>query len=78
MRISKGLIAVFSLLVPAFVLLTIGAFAQSVNCTKAGGWFGIFCAGAAWYCAAASVLNTAYGRQLLPVGHMASQTTKQS
>jgi len=77
-RISKGLAVVFTLLEPAFVLLTIGAFAQSKKCTQAGGYFGIFCALAAWYCAAAPILNTAYGRQLLPVGHVVASQPKQA
>jgi len=67
-RTSWGLVVVFALLIPTFLLLTIGAFLNNAACTKAGGWFGIFCAFSAWYCSAAIVINTTWGVQLLPIG----------
>lgn len=40
-RVSKILSAIFLTLVPALILLTIGAFKGNDDCTKAGGWIGI-------------------------------------
>jgi len=72
LRMSYSLIAVFGLLEITFALLTAGKFnlhpTDALNLTKAGGWFGIFTAFAAWYAAAAVVINGTYGIQLLPVG----------
>lgn len=68
-RVSKILSAIFITLVPALILLTVGAFAQNEGCTNAGGWIGLGCAFLAWYASAAGVINTTWGRTVLPVGH---------
>jgi len=72
LRMSGSLVAVFGLLEITFALLTAGHFAlnpsDATNLIKAGGWFGIFTAFAAWYASAAVVINGTFGAQLLPVG----------
>jgi succinate-acetate transporter protein len=54
LRMSYSLIAVFGLLEITFALLTAGRFnltpTAATNLIKAGGWFGIFTAFAAWVC----------------------------
>jgi len=72
LRMSVSLIMVFGLLEITFALLTAGHFnpepTAALNLIKAGGWFGIFTAFAAWYAAAAVVINGTFGAQLLPIG----------
>jgi succinate-acetate transporter protein len=65
-RVSGAVVAVFVLLTATFVLLTIGAFNNSVNVTKAGGWVGIGTAAAAWYASFAGVVNDTFKRSLVP------------
>jgi len=72
-RINAGLIAVFGLLLVTFILLTIGdlqggAEGPGAIYAKLGGYVGILTAIAAWYVAAADVINDTYGRTVLPVG----------
>jgi len=69
-RMSISLALVFVLLEFAFIFLTAGAFSGNKHVTAAGGWFGILCAAAAWYASSATVINTTYGIQLLPLGVM--------
>jgi len=72
LRMSYSLIVVFGLLEITFALLTAGRFnltpTAATNLIKAGGWFGIFTAFAAWYASAAVVINGTFGAQLFPVG----------
>jgi uncharacterized protein len=72
LRMSWLLVAVLGLLEIAFALLTAGKFSldptNALNLTKAGGWFGIFTAFAAWYASAAVIINGTFGAQLFPVG----------
>ena len=67
-RVSKAVFAVFATLSLTFLLLTIGSLADASRVTNAGGWFGIFTAFFAWYGSAAVVINTTYGRTVLPIG----------
>jgi len=72
-RINAGLIVVFALLLVTFILLTIGdlqggAEGPGAIYAKLGGYVGILTAIAAWYVAAADVINDTYGRTVLPVG----------
>lgn len=67
-RMSVSLALVFVLLEITFILLTAGAYSGHKGVHNAGGWFGILCAAAAWYASAATVINTTYGIQLLPLG----------
>ena len=78
-RVSVVTFAVFVFLWPALLLLTIGALAHSENCTRAGGWFGLICSLWAFYGSAAVVINTTYGRTVLPVGtHVQPEVMQQA
>lgn len=63
---NKALIVTFTLLVAAFILLDIGVNNHKFHVM--GGYVGIITAFAAWYTSAAGILNTVYGRIILPVG----------
>ena len=67
-RLSVILVAVFGLLVVTFVLLTVGNFQSMSGWVKAGGWFGIATAAAAWYASFAGVTNETFGKTVLPTG----------
>ena len=67
-RLSVVLVAVFALLAVTFVLLTIGNFQSMTGLVKAGGWFGIATAAAAWYASFAGVTNETFGKIVLPIG----------
>lgn len=64
---NKALVTTFTLLIIAFILLDMGAAGNAAAHTW-GGYVGILTAFAAWYTSAAGVLNTVYGRVVLPVG----------
>lgn len=64
---NKALVVTFTLLLLAFILLTIGAAGNHAAHTW-GGYVGIATALVAWYTSAAGVLNSTYGRIILPVG----------
>jgi len=65
-RVSGAVVAVFVLLTVTFVLLTIGAFQDLANVTKAGGWVGVATAAAAWYASFAGVVNETFKKTLIP------------
>lgn len=69
-RISVGLVVVFGLLVITFFLLGIGDAGGNADISKAGGYFGLATAAAAWYCSFAGVLSSTFGRVILPVGSL--------
>ncbi len=64
---NKALVVTFTLLLLAFILLTIGAAGNPAAHTW-GGYVGIVTAIVAWYTSAAGIFNTVYGRVVLPVG----------
>lgn len=66
-RTNPVLIAVFTLLLATFALLTLGEFFGGPFGTL-GGYVGLATAFAAWYAAAAGVINSTYGRTVLPIG----------
>jgi uncharacterized protein len=71
--LNAGLITTFVLLLATFVLLTIGDLlggpeGPGALYVKLGGYVGIATAIAAWYVAAADVINDTMGRTVLPVG----------
>jgi len=68
LRTTAAIALVFALLAITFVLLGIGDAGTHPNITKAGGWFGLATAAAAWYASFAAVTNATFGRILLPVG----------
>lgn len=63
-----GLIIVFTLLLATFILLTVGDLGGVTASAAIGGYVGIATAFAAWYMAAAGVINNTAGRVVLPVG----------
>lgn len=64
---NKALVTTFTLLLIAFILLTIGAAGNHAAHTW-GGYVGIATAIVAWYTSFAGVLNNTCGRVVLPVG----------
>ena len=69
---NAGLITTFVLLLATFVLLTagdlLGGPEKAPGIIHLGGYVGIATAIAAWYVAAADVINDTFGRTVLPVG----------
>jgi len=69
---NPALAVVFTLLLATFAVLTIGEFLggpeKATGIIHIGGYLGIATAIAAWYTAAAEVLNDTYGRTILPTG----------
>ncbi len=75
--LNVGLVAVFVLLLSTFILLTIGDLMGGHEgpgriWVIIGGFVGIVTALAAWYVAAADVINDTMGRQVLPLGPLGS------
>lgn len=68
LKISVGLMSVFVPLSVTFALLTVGALAQAETVTHVAGVVGLLTAATAWYNSFAGVLNTTWGRQVLPLG----------
>lgn len=66
-RVSGAVLAVFVLLTITYVLLAIGGFAESDGFNKAGGWFGVATALAAWYASFAGVTAFTHKKSLVPV-----------
>ena len=66
-RVAKGVMLVFVTLTLLFFLLAIGEWSTTMH--KVAGYEGIVCAFIAWYCSAAILINTMYGREVLPMGH---------
>ncbi|TPG32898.1 acetate uptake transporter [Mycolicibacterium hodleri] len=67
LKTNAVLIAIFSTLLVTFVLLTIGDFAEIAALRHAGGYVGLLVAALAWYGSAAGVVNSTWGRRVLPV-----------
>jgi uncharacterized protein len=70
-RTTAATMVVFLLLAITFALLGIGQWAGVHDLTKAGGWAGIATALAAWYASFAGVLNSTFGRVILPLRPLA-------
>jgi succinate-acetate transporter protein len=69
LRINGMLVIVFTLLTITFFLLAIGDSGgdRNMDIHKAGGYFGLATAVAAWYGSFAGVANSTFGRVILPV-----------
>jgi succinate-acetate transporter protein len=65
-KVSMAVTVVFVTLTILFFLLAIGVFVPIVH--KIAGWEGVFCALSAWYASLAVILESTYGRPILPVG----------
>jgi succinate-acetate transporter protein len=67
LRTTGAVAVVFALLAITFFLLAIGNSGNNMSVVHAGGWAGLATALAAWYASFAAVLNTTFGRVVLPV-----------
>jgi succinate-acetate transporter protein len=67
LRVSAAVCLVFVLLTATFLLLGIGNADASDSIVKAGGYFGLATALAAWYASFAGVTNGTFRRTVLPV-----------
>jgi succinate-acetate transporter protein len=67
-KASRVILLVFVVLTVTFLFLAIGAFSGSAAATHIGGFLGLVTAALAWYGSAASVINSTWHRQVLPVG----------
>jgi len=67
LRTTGAVALVFALLTITFFLLGIGDAGAHEDITKAGGYFGLATAAAAWYASFAAVTNSTFGRTVLPV-----------
>jgi succinate-acetate transporter protein len=66
LRTTAGVALVFFLLAATFIILGIGNSGGHSGIVKLGGWVGIATALAAWYCSFAAVVNSTFGRTVLP------------
>jgi len=67
LRTTGAVALVFFLLTITFILLAVGDSGAHENVTKWGGYVGLATAVAAWYASFAAVLNSTFGRTLVPV-----------
>jgi succinate-acetate transporter protein len=67
MRTTAVVCAVFLALTVTFALLGIGNAGTHPNVIKAGGWAGLVTAAIAWYASFAAVVNSTFGRVVMPV-----------
>jgi uncharacterized protein len=67
LRTTGAIALVFILLTITFALLGIGNSGEHEGLVEAGGWFGLATAAAAWYASFAAVVNSTFGRPMLPV-----------
>ncbi len=65
--INGALAALLVVLEITFILLTWGNFANNLSIIKLGGYLGIIVAIMAWYCSAAGLLASVFGKIILPV-----------
>jgi uncharacterized protein len=66
LRTSAAVATVFFLLAVTFFLLGFGNSGDNSDIVKAGGYFGLATAAAAWYASFAAVTNSTFGRTVLP------------
>ncbi|HEV3033711.1 MAG TPA: acetate uptake transporter [Solirubrobacteraceae bacterium] len=67
LRTSGAVLLVFVLLAATFILLAIGADGLHKTVTHWGGYVGLATAAAAWYASFAAVVNSTFGRTVMPV-----------
>jgi succinate-acetate transporter protein len=67
LRTTAAIALVFILLAITFFLLGIGNANESEGMIEIGGWAGLLTAAAAWYASFAAVVNSTFGRAVLPV-----------
>ena len=67
LRTTGAVALVFALLTATFFLLAIGNAGAHTTIVKIGGWVGVATAIAAWYASFAQVINSTFGRVVLPL-----------
>jgi len=67
LRTTAAVAAVFILLAITFIVLGIGNVGGNADVIKAGGYIGIVTAVVAWYASFAVVVNSTFGRTVMPV-----------
>jgi succinate-acetate transporter protein len=67
LRTSGAVLLVFVLLAATFILLAIGNDGANRTVLHWGGYVGLATAAAAWYASFAAVVNSTFGRSVLPV-----------
>jgi uncharacterized protein len=67
LRVSGAVLLVFVLLTATFILLAIGAVGSHTTITHWGGYVGLATAAAAWYASFAAVVNSTFGRTIMPL-----------
>jgi len=66
-KTNKALLITFTLLLATFILLDIGHFGRPAF-NVLGGYVGVATALCAWYTSAAGIINTTFGKTVLPIG----------
>lgn len=77
-RTSVVLVTLFATVALTFLMLSIGHWADSVNCIQAGGAFGILAAVIAWYAAMAALLTKRASYFQLPVWSLEAPEPQQT
>jgi uncharacterized protein len=67
LRVSGAVLLVFVLLTVTFILLAIGASGPHANAQHWGGYFGLATAAAAWYASFGAVINSTFGKVVVPL-----------
>jgi len=70
-RTSIATALALALLAATLFVLGAGNYTATSGLIKTGGWMGIVLAGIAFYLALAELCQVEYGREYLPVGHLA-------
>jgi hypothetical protein len=67
LKVSGAVLIVFVLLTVTFILLAIGTTGAHTTITHWGGYFGLATALAAWYASFGGVVNSTFGRTVVPL-----------
>ncbi len=70
-RTSVATVLALGLLAATLFVLGAGNYTATTGAIKTGGWMGIVLAGIAFYLALAELCQVEYGREFLPIGHLA-------
>lgn len=68
LRTDLVLTAIIWLIFIGLVVLSVGAGANNIDITEAGGWIVLLFAVLAWYHAAGDIIESTFGRKVLPFG----------
>jgi succinate-acetate transporter protein len=70
-RTNVVVVAALADLIVVFAVLGAGLYAGNTGLVKTGGWLGLVAAALAAYLSFAEMCEATYGREILPVGHLA-------